>query len=508
MYSCLTTTVAIAALAAGSASATEILDYPYVHDEIIVSFAGSPSESVVHDVADRVGVTLERTHPPRSLALVSVPEGRDFMATLDALERDPLVVSAMPNYTGTGGEILPGDTYFDEQWHLDNTGQSGGEADADIDATEGWEITRGSGDVVVAVLDSGIELDHPEFAGRIVAGFDFVDTDPNPNDLHGHGTHVAGLLAADADNDFGVAGVDHGCSLMPVRVLDENLIGTTFSLIQALDYVASRDVDVVNMSLINYPNVTALEDALAGARDNGAILVACGGNDGIGGADDTWPGASPHTISVGWTRDDDWRSGSSATGASLDVVAPGNSVITVAYGSEVDDRDLFSGCSAATPIVSGIAALARALDPAMTHDVFRTFLIAGAEDEVGSPAQDLPGRDDYYGYGRVNLNTTLVYVTTVAAPDVATAGAAVTRAVPNPFRASTMLVPPGGDTADVRVELFSVGGRHVRTLTGTGSAGIVWDGRDAVGLVAPPGIYYTRVTTGGASVPGTVVRLR
>jgi thermitase len=328
--------------------------------------------------------------------------------TVDLYSQNPLVEYAEPNSLGEGGDFIPNDTFFPQQWHLNNTGQTGGTADADIDAVEGWQITRGSSAIVLAILDTGIDSDHPEFQGRILPGFDFVNEDSDPEADHPHGVLVSGISAANTDNNFAGSGVDHNVSILPVKVLDSQNLGTTFDLAQGLVFAANQRAHVINMSLINFPLASStLNDALQFARDAGAILVACAGNGGIGNADQSGPGASPLTISVGATDDNDARASFSGTGQALDMVAPGLSVPTTVFNSSRDEVTLFSGCSAATPVVAGIATLLLSVEPSLTHDDIRNILTETAEDLVGPPSEDTPGRDDFFGFGRVNMHAAL-----------------------------------------------------------------------------------------------------
>lgn len=352
----------------------------------------------------------------RSL-LIRVPLGQeqDWIQTLQA---HPEVAAAERNGIGQGGIVpVPDDPVWPELWHLENTGQMGGTPGADIEVRAAWQIEDGSPDVVVAVLDTGLNLNHPDFVGRVApGGYDFVAEDNNPTADHPHGTWVAGLIAAEADNSFGTSGVDRAAKILPIKVLNQNNSGTTFDLIQGLDYTAARpEVDVVNLSLINYPAAASLQTALTNLRAAGKIVVACAGNSGAGDADLSWPGASPETISIGWTDAADVRADLSATGAALDLVAPGNEVAT-ADAAGNNSADIVSGCSFATPLTAGVAtlmvALAESLAGPIDHDIARTYLIAGAEDQVG-PAPfgvsggDAPGRDNDYGHGRINAKRSL-----------------------------------------------------------------------------------------------------
>ena len=194
---------------------------------------------------------------------------------------------------------------------------------------------------------------------------------------------------------------------LPVKVLDEANLGTGFDLSEGLVYAADQGADVVNMSLGGWGPGNILRDALAYAREAGSVLIASAGNDGLGGADRSWPGASPLTVSVGATDHNDARAYFSGTGYALDVVAPGVSVVTVNPVGIYDWITYFSGTSAAAPIVSGVASLLLSLDNDLTHDQIDQLLKLSAEDQVGPEFEDTLGRDEFYGFGRVNLLETL-----------------------------------------------------------------------------------------------------
>ena len=388
---------------------------PYVPGEVIVKLASYAQLPEAEATLARNGCVMKEMVEPLGLMLVSYTDDRSATEVSDAISAEPTIEFAHPNYLGEGG-FVPMDTHFFRQWHHENKGGPGGTPGADIESVPAWDITRGDSSVVVAILDTGIISDHPEFAGRILPGFDFWNGDSDPEDDNGHGTAVAGLLAANADNAFSVAGVDHFCSILPVKVLNHQGFGSTFALIQALNFAAG--VDVVSMSLINYPHTSGLALALENARVAGSILIACAGNDGFGDADVSFPGASPLTISVGASDRKDFRASFSGTGNALDVLAPGVQVRTVLSNGAVNASGVFTGCSAATPIVAGIATLLLSINPTLSHSDIREILTTTAEDQVGPPGQDTPGRDDFYGHGRVNLFNALSALVIVADIDI------------------------------------------------------------------------------------------
>jgi subtilisin family serine protease len=336
-----------------------------------------------------------------------IPRARTVAEMVEVYRTHPRIEFAEPNHMGRGGDVIPDDTFFLQQWYLRNIGQTLGRPDADIDAVEGWQITQGREAIVVAVLDTGVDVGHPEFAGRLLPGFDFVNNDADPQADHPHGVQVSGILAANSDNQFAMAGIAQHVRLLPVKVLNSVNAGTVLNLAQGLIFAAASGADVISMSLINYPASSAtLTDALRIARTSGATLIACAGNGGLGDADRSGPGASPLTIAVGATDHNDRRAAFSGTGSALDVVAPGLALPTITSGGS-NAVVSFSGCSAATPVVAGIAVLLRSIDPLLTHEEIQYLLAETAQDLVGLPAEDTPGRDDFFGHGRVNMHDAL-----------------------------------------------------------------------------------------------------
>ena len=246
-----------------------------------------------------------------------------------------------PNELG----VFPDDEYFPHQWHLHNTGQSGGTPDADINAPEAWEITTGDPNIVVAVLDSGVDTNHSDLINNLVPGYDFLEGDDLPDPALGywgnaHGTACAGLVAAEGDNGIGVTGVAWHCKVMPIRIFrsddsgEEHFI-TEADIALALRWAASHGADILSNSWGWYktptPNVhSAIMDITEaggiGRDGKGCVVLFCGGNQGepMG---EYYPRRYPEVIAVGATNHDDVRWYYSNYGPELDVVAPsgGNS---------------------------------------------------------------------------------------------------------------------------------------------------------------------------------------
>lgn len=502
--------VSFAATAPGAA--------PFVADQLIVGFREASSAPARRAAHESLGAVAFEPLGQWRMDLVTFPVGAD----LDELERAYLargeVEFAHPNWIGEGGGgIVPNDTWYPAQWQWNNTGQSGGTAGADIEAEAGWAISTGSPGIVVAILDSGIDSDHPEFAGRILPGWDYVNGDADPEDDHSHGTYVAGLVAANANNAFAVSGVDRQCMILPVKVLNAANGGTTANLISGIGFASAQGADVISMSLIDYPCSSGLQTAMNSAKLAGAILVACAGNGGIGDADFSCPGASIHTLSIGASDHNDWRAWYSGTGTALEFMAPGDLAATVEYGTSVDTYQLFNGCSSATPIAAGIVAILRGVAEGVgvqlrTSQV-RTILRASAVDQVGNPAEDTPGWDAYMGWGRLSLRAVLEeFLSVTAVPSAASSGGPELVVSPNPATREVSLrfaLPAAGWA---KVSIFDVAGRRLRVLAdgprAAGSHDLTWNGAGADGVPAAPGVYFARVESGPVSVLRKVTLLR
>ncbi len=502
-----------------STAATAPASAAFVPDQLIVGFHPGPTAAARRALHESLGA---RTSTP-----IEHAEGMDLVtfeagADLDALERAYLVrgevAFAHRNWIGEGGGgVVPDDTWYPAQWQWHNTGQSGGTPGADIEAEAGWALSTGSPAIVAAVLDSGIDSDHPEFAGRILPGWDYVNNDADPEDDHSHGTYVAGLLAANANNAFAVSGVDRHCMILPVKVLNAANSGTTANLISGIGFASAQGADVISMSLINYPCSSGLQTAMNNAKLAGAILVACAGNGGIGNADVSCPGASTHTLSIGASDDNDWRASYSGTGAALEFMAPGDLAVTVAYGTSADTYQLFNGCSSATPIAAGIVTILRGVAESLgvdlrTSDV-RAVLRASAVDQVGNPAEDTPGWDAYMGWGRLSLRAVLEeFLAVTAAPAAAPDAGPDLVVSPNPARRDVSLRFSLAAAGWAKVAIFDVAGRRLRTLADgprpAGAHDVTWDGAVADGAPAAPGVYFARVEAGGRSVLRKVTLVR
>lgn len=292
-----------------------------------------------------------------------------------AIETDhPLEPAFTPNDPG----VVRG-----TQWAIGNMG-------VDI----AWAFSRGR-NVTVAILDSGIDANHPDLAGQLVPGYDFYSESADTRDVCGHGTHVAGIVGAVADNGIGIAGVAHLAKLMPVKVIDDSCKGTYSRLIQGILYAVDHGANVIVISSGGTFEHPALRDALIYARANNVLVVVSAGNKG----DDApfYPGSFPEAFTVAGTDQNDGRFDRSTYGSQIDVSAPAVSIYST-YVTSADGSTYahMTGTSMSSPYVGGVAALLLALDPQMSVADLETLLRQTADD-LGAP-----GWDPHFGWGRVN----------------------------------------------------------------------------------------------------------
>ena len=255
----------------------------------------------------------------------------------------------------------PNDPLWSSSWSLAKT-----------NAVSAWRLTAGGPNTVVAVLDTGVDLSHPDLQGSFVQGHDFVNGDADPSDDHGHGTLVAGVVAARANNGLGGVGACSGCSLMPVKVIAANGSGSATEIAAGIRWAADNGADVINMSFTLSSPDDGVRDAIEHAQRLGAVVVAAAGNAGT--ADVTFPSAYAGVVSVAGTDPSDRRYDWSSYGGWVRVAAPGCSVTTAAGGSYGD----FCGTSSATAFVSGVAALMRSFAPTLTASALEHSLSASA----------------------------------------------------------------------------------------------------------------------------------
>jgi hypothetical protein len=322
--------------------------------------------------------------------------------------------------------VFPNDPLFGFQWGFHNDEWNAGWPDADKNAPEGWLIQQDA--AITAILDTGIDKDHDDLWSRVwmnneeVCGQVGIDDDgngyvddqwgwnwandcPNIFDDNGHGTHVAGIAGAEPNNGIGVAGQGWTYRFMMVlKVLDGTADGQSSWIAQGIFYAATKGAKVINLSLGSYNPSALIQNSIAFAYGSGCVIIAAMGND------DTdlpfYPAAYDNVIAVGASDGHDLRPWFSNHGTYIDVVAPGNDIYSTLPG---DNYGWGSGTSMAAPHVSGLAALILGADPGMTAEWVRSIIRSTADDETGDVVEDIPGFDEYFGYGRINDYSALAH---------------------------------------------------------------------------------------------------
>ncbi|MGH2953003.1 MAG: S8 family serine peptidase [Solirubrobacterales bacterium] len=397
--------VAAALLAAAPAAAAPAYD----DDTVIVKFRSSTSGAEQARLADRVGLGATVDAILGTTVDVVRVDG-DPAAVAARLERSARVDYAEPNFI-LRTQAIPNDPLFGELYGLNNTGQTGGTPDADIDAPEGWDAAGlaafpATGGPKVGIVDTGIRANHPDLAGKTANCAQSIGLIPGvlPGSIrvgqcaddNGHGTHVAGTVTANANNGVGVAGAAFNSPLAICRALSGPLgVGTTADVANCIRWVHDRGARVISMSLGGGPSTTlqnAVNYAWKSGGASGSVLVAAAGNDG----DDTlnYPAAYPNVVSVAATDDNDQRASFSNANADVEVAAPG---VDITSTWNDGGYNTISGTSMATPHASAVAAIIRGRFPTGTAAQAVSRLDA-AVDDLGAP-----GRDPSYGFGRVNL---------------------------------------------------------------------------------------------------------
>jgi thermitase len=341
---------------------------------------------------------------------LSVPRGMTPAALVETLRANPAVEYAEPDGIGSGGATVPTDPSFTSQWHHLNTVCTNNPLPADIRTTLAWDITHGSSNVIVAVLDTGVATNLSEFTGRTVPGYDFANKDSDPMDDNDHGTMVTSILGANANNATLLAGVDWNCRIMPVKVLTNTNWGLYSWWADGIDWALTNGAKVINLSAGGDTSNTTLSNAIMNAIAQGVIFVTITHN--YGNSSVTFPGRMTACITVGATDTNDARASFSNYGAAIDLVAPGNNMTLLTRMGTLSN---WFGTSFSAPQVAGVAALLCGLHPELNQAQVCALLTAGADDQVGG-ATDVAGFDIYHGWGRLNAYNALVLAQTSVQP--------------------------------------------------------------------------------------------
>lgn len=310
---------------------------------------------------------------------------------LEFVERDMLVPP----------DLIADDPYYASAWHLPK-----------IAAPSAWDVSQGA-NVTIAILDSGVDPQHPDLAGKLVAGYNFYDNNTNTADVYGHGTKVAGSAAASTNNALGVSGVAGGASIMPVRVTRTDGYGTWSAIASGLTWAADHGAKVANLSFYGCETSSSARSAAQYMKNKGGLVVTSAGN--YGKEETITPSDTMITVSA--TTSGDGFAGWSSYGSFVDVAAPGEGIWTTVNGG---GYGAVSGTSFSSPVTAGVVALMMAANPSLAA--------ADVEKKLYASAADLgdAGFDKYYGNGRIDAAAAVQSVKTAVSADTTAPTASIT----------------------------------------------------------------------------------
>ncbi len=297
-------------------------------------------------------------------AVYATEEGESVHSAVQRLQRTPGVEIAEPNYiyhaTATTNDPMLG-----QLW-----------GHAKVGAQAAWDQSQGQ-DVLVAVIDTGVDYNHPDLQGRVVKGPDLAGNDSDPMDDQGHGTHVAGTIAATANNNAGIAGIAYKSKILAIKVLGRDGSGDTSKIANGILKAAEMGAKVINLSLGGPQSSSVLQSAVDKATQQGALVVVASGNENT--SRPSYPAAYPNALSVGSTTTSDARSSFSNYGSTVDIAAPGSDILST---TEKTYKKL-SGTSMASPHVAAGAAVLLGKNPALTNKQLREILSSTGDTVSG-----------------------------------------------------------------------------------------------------------------------------
>jgi len=365
----------LVALAVGSAFITTDAEAAVVKGRILVQpRAGFPDDEFDKLLATHGGKALGRIRN-LDVVVVEVPSHASEEAVAALIAHNPHVKFAEPDRL-VAPDLWANDSYYGSEWHLQT-----------MQAPIAWDLSLGAG-VTVAILDTGVDASHPDLQGQLVGGWNFYDNNSNTSDVYGHGTKVAGVVAAHSNNAAGVTAMAWNAKLMPLRVSDTTGSANVSTIASALTWAADHGAKVANISYGVHGSAT-VQAAAQYMKNRGGVVVNSAGNSGA--LDATPP--SDTLITVAATGSTDTRASFSSWGTYVDLAAPGVNIWSTARGG---GYAAVSGTSFSSPLTAGVVALMMAANPALAPSQIESLLKSTAVD-LGTA-----GYDQYYGFGRVN----------------------------------------------------------------------------------------------------------
>ncbi|WP_134702761.1 S8 family peptidase [Ammoniphilus sp. YIM 78166] len=347
---------------------------PHKPNELVVKFTEGTSAEEIDQIHRKA--RCEVLEKNEELGTYTVKSTRKMRRMLNHYEKLSQIEYAEPNYTFKAF-YTPNDPFFSSfQYGLQR-----------VQAPSAWDVTQSTPTTIIAILDTGVDPNHPDLRGKLLQGYDFVERDLAPNDANGHGTHVAGIAAAVTNNAVGIAGMAPRASILPVRVLGSDGSGSLQAVANGIIYAANQGAQVINLSLGSPATSTTLQNAIQYAWNRGTVIVAAAGNENS--RTPNYPANYPHVIAVAATNQNDTRASFSNYGRWVEVAAPGQSILSTYPGSRYT---YLSGTSMAAPYVAGLAALLAAQGRSQTQ----------IRDAILNTADPVAGTGVFWVHGRIN----------------------------------------------------------------------------------------------------------
>jgi subtilisin family serine protease len=401
----------------------------YVPDEVLIKFKIPVRLQDIQNIVPELRVFKNYRFPSFSIWRMKIPPHRTVEEILNIYRKHPLIEYIEPNFYAYGVSIIPNDPNFNQLWFLHNWGQTWGTPDSDMDAPEAWTFTTGSTDIIVAVIDTGVDYNHEDLYPNMwtnpyeipgngidddnngyvddIYGINAIDGSGNPMDDHNHGTHVAGIIGAVGNNGKGVVGVSWKVKIIACKFLDSSNVGTYADAIECLLYILNLknkgiDVKLTNHSWVGSSFSRALSDAISAHHEAGILFIAAAGNHSSNNdVTPVYPASftHPNIIAVAATDHNDQLAVFSNYGvASVHVAAGGVNILSTIRNN---GYDLSWGTSMATPYVSGLAALIWAKNPCLNHLQVKDIILNNVDRIPALNGKVLTG-------GRINAHKSLL----------------------------------------------------------------------------------------------------
>lgn len=356
-------------------------------DTILVKFKSNVGQDKKNEIHAKLKTKTKSKIAKLNTEVVSIPSGSNYTDTIGKFKKYSEVEYAEPNYLAAA-LMTPNDPLYNSQWGLKK-----------ISAPAAWDNAKGGG-ISVAVVDTGVLSTHPDLSGEVTSGYNFVSSNTNTTDDHGHGTHVSGIVAGMTNNGIGVASIGYKATIIPVKVLNSSGSGTYAAVSSGIVYAADRGAKIINLSLGGPSPSTTLQNAVTYAVNKGVYVVAARGNSASSAP--LYPASCKGALAVTATDSSDNLASFSSYGSDAFIAAPGVNILST---SKTSSYVYMSGTSMATPHFAGLLELALSYISSSGKSVSNTQLmdyIKETSDNVGSYSYDSSGWNQYFGYGRIN----------------------------------------------------------------------------------------------------------